>query len=216
MATSPFKDTTYILEFINKLDPKSVLDVGAGFGRWGFLCRCHFGGGISLTVKPDQELRIDAVEAFEPNVNPAYQAVYNNTYRGDARTIIPGLGIYDVIICSHMIEHLEKNEAWQLIDNMRAHARMAVILALPFNDPLRGPMDGNEYEAHKSVWTEADFQNSGALVRSFEFLRGIDTGVVVYGIDENARWHVKTMRNSLRRLMAKCIIAVKRRMRKGN
>lgn len=34
-----------ILDYLGKLiygKPASVLDVGTGFGRWGFLCRCHF------------------------------------------------------------------------------------------------------------------------------------------------------------------------------
>jgi len=200
MAYSPFQDTVFILDFINNLNPRSILDVGSGFGRWGFLCRCHFAGGISLAVKPDQALRIDAVEAFGPNVSAVYAAVYNRTFTGDAREVVPRLGAYDVIICSHMIEHLEKAEGRALIETMRQQARMALILGLPFNDPLREPIEGNEYEAHRSVWTAADFEGQSALVRSFRFLKRTDAGVVIYPRDDNARWHVKTLRNPLRAL----------------
>jgi hypothetical protein len=200
MAYSPYQDTVYILEFINNLNPRSILDVGAGFGRWGFLCRCHFAGGTSLAIKPGQTLQIDAVEAFEPNVNPVYSAVYNRTFLGDAREVLQGLGEYDVIICSHMIEHLEKPEGWDLIETMRKRARMALILGLPFNDPLREPIEGNEFEAHRSVWTAGDFHDQQALVRSFRFLKRTDAGVVIYPCDDNARWHVKTLRNPLRTL----------------
>ena len=198
MATSPFRDTAFILEFINNLDPRSILDVGSGFGRWGFLCRCHFGSGISLLVKPDQPLRIDAVEAFAPNVSPAYPVVYDRTYTGDARAILPGLGTYDVVICSHMIEHLKKDEGWRLIEEMKKHSRMALILGLPFDDAIRDAIDGNEFERHQSVWRASDFGREPAWVSTFPFLREVWAGVVIYPLDVNARWHVKTMRSPLR------------------
>ena len=216
MATSPYKDTVFILEFIHNLNPRTILDVGAGFGRWGFLCRCHFGGGISLTVNAPQPLRIDAVEAFARNVNPVYEAVYNRTFVGDARDIVPKAGEYDVVICSHMVEHLDKEDGRRLMAEMRRHARMALILAFPFNDPLRGPIEGNEFESHRSTWVREDFRDSDALVRGFPFLGGVQAGVVIYPQDANARWHVKTLRNPLRvwavKKLPKLMIAARRLM----
>ena len=77
MSNSPYQDTVFVLDLLRSLEPKSILDVGAGFGRWGYLLRCHMASGESLTVNSNQDLRIEAVEAFDENITPIYDCVYN-------------------------------------------------------------------------------------------------------------------------------------------
>jgi len=218
MPTSAYQNTAYVLEFVCGLEPKSVLDVGAGFGRWGFLCRCHAAGGHSLTAQPDQSLRIDGIEGYPGNISPIYQAVYDNTYEGDARELVPSLGAYDVIICGDMIEHLDKDEAWALIKEMRQHAAKALVLALPFGNCPQEAIYGNELEVHRSVWGRADFAGSGARIRTFPFfLPGVRIAVAIWPLSDDARWLLKTMRNPVRRFlvsrMAHLLRAVRRARR---
>lgn len=121
MPTSPYDDTVVILDFLGALLAQktcSILDVGSGFGRWGFLCRCHLGYGRSLTVESRQALTIDAVERFEPNIAPIHDCVYNNVHAGDALEILPTLDTYDIVICSHALEHQEKQEGEHLPEEM--------------------------------------------------------------------------------------------------
>ena len=212
MPTSAYQNTAYVLEFVCGLDPESVLDVGSGFGRWGFLCRCHVVGGHSLTTQPEQSLRIDAVEAYPGNISPIYQAVYNHTHQGDARELVPSLGTYDVVICGDMIEHLDKGEAWALIKEMKQHATNALILTLPFGNCPQDAIYGNEFEKHRSVWRRADFAGSGACIRTFPFfLPGVRIAVVTWAFSDHAAWLLKTMNNPLRRVLA----SVRARRRKG-
>jgi hypothetical protein len=199
MATSPYNDTVLVLDFLGKLiyqKPASVLDVGSGFGRWGFLCRCHLGYGLSLTTYPDQQLRIDAVEAFPSNVTPHYACIYDHTYVGDAVNLVPTLGDYDVIICSHMIEHLEKAEGARLIEFMLKKARVALILALPFGDRPQGAEYGNEFERHRSVWSKRDFMSREVFVQVYDC-----EGLVIFPRSDEARWQVRMMRSPVRRFM---------------
>lgn len=188
MANSPFQDTVFVMKFLHSLEPESVLDVGAGFGRWGFLCRCHLGPGESLTTTPDQKPIIDAVEFFPRNVNPVYDAVYNHTWQGDIVEILPSLGMYDVILCGHMIEHFEKGIAWRLIEGLSAHARKAVVICLPFYDSLRGPVCGNEREAHLSMWIPSDFRGKASVVKEFSSIGRTTAGVVILTMTRESQW----------------------------
>jgi hypothetical protein len=207
MATSPYNDTEYVLDFLGKLiwhKPASILDVGSGFGRWGFLCRCHMGTGESLTIKPDQKLRIDAVEAFMDNISPLYESVYNSTFKGDARSIVPGLGEYDVIICSHMIEHLEKKEAQNLIDCMLKRARIALVLCLPFGVWPQDAVFGNEYETHRSTWDASDFKGRLTTIKTFG-RRPLTSGVVIYPVSMEAKWIAQWTCSPSRRMIQAAI-----------
>lgn len=199
MPTSPYSNTVYVLDLLSGLPTHSVLDVGAGFGRWGFLCRCHLGGGESLTAVPRQRIRIDAVEIHRPNISPVYPAVYDHTYEGDARSVLPSLGQYDVIICGDMIEHLEKQEAWALIENMKKRARHAVLLAMPFGDCPQGAIGGNEFETHRSTWGKEDFKGREVVVKEFPFLAGRPSAVVFWPLSDEARWTAKMMTSPVRR-----------------
>jgi hypothetical protein len=202
MANSSYKDTVFVMDMVYRMSPTSVLDVGAGFGRWGFLCRCHIGVGESLQACPEQPLRIDAVEGFKPNVSSIYPAVFNKTYIGDARQLLPTLGRYDIIVCSHMIEHMTKEDGWKLIEDMLARSSKALILGLPLNEPLRGALRGNEFEAHQSVWQKEDFKGRKAFVKTFPFEGAVKLAVVVFPKTPEAEWVVKVARNPLRRWLS--------------
>jgi hypothetical protein len=197
LATSPYSDTVFILDFLGRLiwrKPATVLDVGAGFGRWGFLCRCHMAHGESLTVRPEQDLRIEAIEAWPGNVTSLYDGLYDATHVGDASEVIRELGPYDIIICSHMLEHLEKDKAKVLLAEMKQRARVALILALPFGEWPQEAIRDNPHEVHRSSWTPVEFARDGAFVRVFG-KRPKVSGVVIYPCNPDAVWAVKTLRH---------------------
>ena len=47
MGTSNWQNLSFCVDLIRYVSPKSVLDVGVGFGRWGMICREYlmFGRG---------------------------------------------------------------------------------------------------------------------------------------------------------------------------
>jgi hypothetical protein len=203
MATSPYDDTVFVLDFLGKLiweQEATILDVGAGFGRWGFLLRCHLGFGKSLTAHRPQRLTIDAIESFAGNTSPIYECVYDQTFQDDAASVLPGLGRYDVIICSHVIEHFEKAQGLKFLDEMVMHATKAVIIGLPFGECPQEEYDGNSFEVHRSTWVAGDFDKYHGFIKRYG-----QNGLVIIPRSEEARWHTRMMANPLRRLAFKVI-----------
>ena len=211
MATSPYDDTKLILDTLGHLiyqQPARVLDVGSGFGRWGFLLRCHMGSGTSLSVQPEQSLRIEAIEAYPGNVTPIYDCVYDHTHVGDVTDVLPGLDDYDVIICSHMIEHLEKSVAQRMLQLMREKSRVMTIISVPLGDWPQEELYGNEYERHRAVWKRKDLDAPGAYLREFGH-PPLAYGVVMYPQNDHACWLLKMKRQPWRYLAVRCLQAMR-------
>ncbi len=197
MATSPYGDTVFIMDLLGRMfygRPFSVLDIGSGFGRCGFLLRCHMGCGVSLTTQSPQQMRLEAIEAFPGNITPIYDCIYDKTHHGDVLDVLPSLGEYDVILDSHMLEHLEKQDGLSLLEQMVAHTKSVVVVALPLGEWPQGEIHGNSYEVHRAAWQEADFARFRPYIKTF----GSDA-VVIIPCDSDARWQVKMMRSLLRR-----------------
>ena len=202
MATSGYQNSVFVLQFLERLFPESILDVGAGFGKWGFLCRCHLGLGLSVKTHPDERLKIDCIEAYQPNVTPLYDVVYNKYYIGNAKDIIKKLSPYDVIICGDMIEHLEKQTGQALLDDMLEKAKDAVILIFPFGKCEQGALYGNPYEVHKSTWDQGDFKRYDCYLKKHKFNDKLEIATVIFPRSDRARWLLKIIRNPLRSVIS--------------
>lgn len=168
MPTSDYHQISDVMHVIEQVRPGSVLDVGVGFGKWGILCR-------ELTEIYEERLlpaswvkRIDGIEIYEPYRNPLWELAYNNVYIGDARTVIDGLGRYDLIICCDVIEHFEKDEGRKLLGQMLDKAAY-VIVTSPRGHAPQGAAYGNEHEAHRSEWGTRDLKNIPHLYKEVGF-----------------------------------------------
>ena len=94
------------MELVVRSKPQSVLDVGVGFGKYGYLVREYleiWGDGDQY----DQWLRtIDGVEVFEPYIREVQRAVYNEVFIGNATEVLPTLEKqYDLILLIDVLEH---------------------------------------------------------------------------------------------------------------
>jgi hypothetical protein len=89
---------------------------------------------------------------------PAYP-VYDHVFVGDLRqlaNLLPGdTPRYDLAIFIDAIEHLEKDEAWGVLDALTRQARR-VLVATPWGfRPQEIP--GQPFETHRSGWYPWDF-----------------------------------------------------------
>ncbi|MHC4541469.1 MAG: FKBP-type peptidyl-prolyl cis-trans isomerase [Planctomycetota bacterium] len=130
-------------------NPTSVLDIGIGFGKFGFLAREYT--DIRLGRYFSCETRIDGIEIFEKYVTPLQRQVYDNIYIGNAISILPTLGVYDMIICSDMLEHLSEKDGVFLLDSIKEKSRFAMIVT-PVRVLRQEALYDNENEKHISVW----------------------------------------------------------------
>ena len=135
MATSHavFKPeiTGYLKKNFNK-DVK-ILDVGAGEGTYYNYLHDYF-------------TNIEAVEIFKPNIdNYGLENKYKKVYNVDIKDF--KYDYYDIIIFGDVIEHLEVNEAKEVLIYALNRCK-EMIVAVPYLNP-QGIEEDNIYEIHK-------------------------------------------------------------------
>jgi hypothetical protein len=136
----------------------SILDVGCGFGKWGFLVRDTFDVMMGQQfTKKEWTITIDAVESFPKCITPLQKLIYNKIIKKDILKALPKLKQYDLIIMGDVIEHFEKKQAHELIKKLFDHTS-SILISTPLGFMPQGAWAGNEKEIHKSGWTLQDFQ----------------------------------------------------------
>lgn len=158
----------YVLEAVcNRIiekNPVSVLDIGIGFGKFGFLAREYtdiFHGRYF-----DWETRIDGIEIFEKYITKLQREIYNNIYIGNVIDILPTLGHYDMIICCDLLEHLNEQDGNALLDLIKRQSKFALI-ATPITVFRQDAYCDNEHERHISAWSKETL-NKWGQVSQFE------------------------------------------------
>lgn len=97
--------------------------------------------------------------------------VYNKVNFGDALSVLPRLGRFDLILIADVTEHLEKNNATNLVRECFCHAGV-VIVSTPVDFFPHGALCGNDHEKHRCVFALADFP-SGVHVRTIRVMGNI-------------------------------------------
>lgn len=131
---------------IQVLNPTSVLDIGAGAGKYGRMIRnllpqCH-----TTAIEMDAEY----IESFD------LRNVYDEVIEAEATTIINNPRVrYDLVIIGDCIEHLRKSDAIDLLEFLVYRSRyIKVVYPYKFQ---QDDTDGHAQEAHISVWQPSDF-----------------------------------------------------------
>jgi len=136
----------------------SVLDVGLGFGKWGFLIRDTFDVMMGQNFKKaDWKIHITGIEPFSKCITPIQKEVYNKILKKDVFEVIDKLGKYDLIMFGDVIEHFEKDKAYKLLDKLLQHSDN-IIISTPLGFMPQGAWAGNEREIHRSGWVPEDFK----------------------------------------------------------
>ena len=157
MPTSWFQAIPDILSLLQREQPRSILDIGVGFGKYGLLIRDILEIPFERYNKQQWICQIDGVEAFEGYKNPIHDYVYNKVFYDDIRNIIHQLPNYDVILLIDVIEHFEKEEGYRLINKLLEHTNKSLIISTPLYPAKQQDYNGNYYEQQKSRWFITDF-----------------------------------------------------------
>ncbi len=158
MPTSYQGFITDIVDKVIEINPKSVLDLGAGFGKWGFLCREYLDVRMFNYKKEDWKVKIDCIEIFPEYITDCHRYVYNNIIIGDVYNELLNLDKYELIIACDVIEHYEKSKALEVIEYIKSKSHNCII-TLPLGNEwgMQGAICGNVYETHRSEWEVEDF-----------------------------------------------------------
>lgn len=166
MPSSDISLIPHVCVRIRKSMPNSILDIGIGFGKYGFLAR-EYTDISELRYQPDMwQTRIDGIEIFSDYVGDLQRKIYNEIYIGDAFDCLKKLGDYDLILFIDVIEHLSKEKGLELVELIRMRSKMALI-STPIKVKSLGIQYmkcGNKYECHISQWSKEELRQFGNVL----------------------------------------------------
>lgn len=160
MPTSSLHVIPHTIHHMYQLDPGSVLDIGAGYGKYGVLFR------ECLAKHP----RVVAIEAWEPYVEPhRLRGIYDEVHVTDVMLASDELlNSCDAVYMGDVIEHLAKPDAFALLDRIRC----PIVINTPEHFFHNG--DGLPWtETHRSHWTLNDFHSTGRVLRETVDIGGL-------------------------------------------
>ena len=154
MPTNPYAHLYSLVTYLDAVRPASILDVGLGNGKLGFIARDYLDVMIGERYHKKQwQLHLDGIEVCGDYIQDHQRAIYNDIFIGDAFDVIDGLGQYDMIIMGDVLEHFDKPKGLAFIDKCFGHAHKAIALFIPLgNGWSQGAIYGNPHEAHLSAW----------------------------------------------------------------
>lgn len=149
-GVSDTENKDVVKQWIEDLEPAKVLDIGAGQGTYSKLARVD-----------DGHSHWAALEVFYPYVNQ-YELwqYYDEIHIGDARIIdYDKLGDFDLIIAADMLEHMNKGDAKELIDELLDHCKQLLICFPVEHQEQHAGDEGNDFETHVDHWTAAEMDD---------------------------------------------------------
>ena len=152
----------FVLKFVMQLNPRSILEIGTGFGKYGFLFREYLAIWAAAAdpkrLDPaNWQVQIDGIECHEPYIGELQRQIYNRLIIGDAQVEIDKLGSYEFIFLGDVIEHFPKKEGMKLLQKCLKHCTRMIMVTTPNYFNPQGAEYGNDKETHHCLWTREDF-----------------------------------------------------------
>ena len=130
---------------------QTVLDLGCGYKSPIQNC------GVPYTV---------GVDLHEPYLRVTKEKGIHNEYiKADVLTMELPQGSFDAVIATGVIEHMDKESGYKLIEKMTYWSRGKIIITTSNGYLAQGAVDSNPYQRHKSGWTASEFRRLGFKVR---------------------------------------------------
>jgi hypothetical protein len=160
------------MDLVTIIDPRSVLDVGAGFGKYGMLCREYLELWDGREQYSNFKRRIDCVEAYGPYITSLHRFVYDNLYVQDVQELVDNLDYsYDLVLLIDVLEHFSKKDGEHLLRKILSKHK-GTLISTPKDPSDQRDAFGNTYEIHQSRWTKKNLTNlkniqKGNFIRSY-------------------------------------------------
>jgi len=170
MSCGVFTEVQFILNHLipKNLENVKVLDLGIGFGFYGWALKAHgYHGKIHEAKGFIGTPYIVGVEVNPERANHTKKfGLYDEVHVVDVTKEIPE-GEYGVIIVSHLIEHLSKEDAFALLRKLEAMCTGVIVIACPYGDTTTAK--ARSLDSHISAWYEKDFNDLGYKTRHMRF-----------------------------------------------
>lgn len=149
-----------IISSVLSTNPKTILDLGIGFGANGAGIRNWYG----LGVWPQPNIHITGIEIFEQYENPVwdlYDEIVIQEIEVFLRLCIEYKKTFDMVIMTDVLEHFPKDKGFEILKLISLVANKAAVVSTPAVFFEQGAAYGNEYERHLSYWMTSDFIHAG-------------------------------------------------------
>lgn len=151
MNTLPFTYKEIVGFFLLKGRAK-VLDLGCGKGVAGQI------------FNKKRQHEFVGVDLYKPYVKICKSSpYYEKCFLADITQFKFKQNEYDAVLLLQVIEHLPRKKALNLLKYVVNRANR-VIVTIPNGECEQGEYEKNKYQAHKSVWSPADFRKLGFKV----------------------------------------------------
>ena len=196
MPTSPFGHIETFIGFLMESRPRSILDIGLGNGKLGFLARDCLDVMLNEAYhRSHWKVRIDGIEAYPDYIQDHQRAIYDTIHIGDAFDVIDRLETYDMIILGDVLEHFEKDRAWEFFDKCIRHAEHHLAVFIPLGKTWKQPaIYGNPYETHRSSWFFDELARFSKRHALFDYSAG-PYGAFLVNRDDYVAFRVKRLLN---------------------
>lgn len=143
----------------------SVLDVGCGMGKWGFLMRLpdvHWWGGKNPEF-------IVGVDVFLPYLRFCKEhKIYDEIVLCDARKLPFKPMSFYTVLSAEILEHIPKSDGYAFIANLEKIAKKLIIITTPTRACSLSPQNDIDgiFQKHISDWTYRELTRLGFKVIS--------------------------------------------------
>ncbi len=148
------KNLDMILPVARKLDNQAILDIGCGYGKYGFLLREYLEMDESPQTqrfrRSDWKYRLDGVEAFSQYITGAHYIIYNRVIEDPISIYLEYCEQkYGLAIMIDVMEHFDKVEACSVLRSLSGKSDY-VFFSMP-TVLEQGTVFGNKLEAHRMI-----------------------------------------------------------------
>ncbi|MGA3014815.1 MAG: hypothetical protein ABSD71_12375 [Bacteroidales bacterium] len=157
MPSSHHTQLNEIMELIIETNPGKILDIGIGYGKYGFLSREYLELWDEEASYDSHKRQIDGIEAFEPYITPMHRLIYDHIFTGNAKDVLPSITEhYDLILMIDVFEHFSYEDGLSVLRECRRSGRN-VLISVPRIMSEQEEVYGNPYETHRYNWKKKDF-----------------------------------------------------------
>ena len=158
----------------NEKSISRVLDIGAGSGTYIKLVKEEF--------NICKNSRWVAIEAWEPYIEKFnLKSMYDEVINQDVRKIDwDSLGKFSVAVAGDVLEHMTKDEAIALVDQVLKQAN-TLIISIPIVYMPQDELEGNPFEVHvKPDWSHDEVMSTwGSKIKKF-YRKSVKSKIAVY------------------------------------
>lgn len=158
MPTSSHAHLSTVIDVMLSARPHSILDVGLGYGAYGFLARCYLD-----EFGREDPLQLDGIEGFPQYVGEVQQLLYDRIFVGDALAVLRSMDAasYDLVLALDIVEHFDQRDANAFVSECVRVGRSTIVTTprIPID---QHDVHGNELERHRSHTRRRDLRRLGA------------------------------------------------------